>query len=142
MSLVLAAVVPDAIADSCDAESCVVSSLTDSRNVPAGTLTELLNIVFIESTLPITLKPFLDVGTAAASETKASSTSAEAFLSEKITTFFIKNGPSPTYFPFIFVLSNKITILQQVPMCKMSIKYAVKGFEPITFCTRVSSHYH
>ena len=51
---------------------------------------------------------------------------------------FLKNGPTPASFSFIFVFSNTLQILQQ----KMSIKYMIQWFKLTTFGTWVSSQNH
>ena len=46
---------------------------------------------------------------------------------------FLKNGPTPDAFSFIFVFSNILQFLQQICMWKnrMPIQYMVPGFEPL-----------
>ena len=53
---------------------------------------------------------------------------------------FLKNGPTPASFSFIFGLFKQtIQFLQQINVKNvMSIQYPVLGFEPTTFQTWVS----
>ena len=48
---------------------------------------------------------------------------------------FLKNGPTPASFLFIFGLFKQTSLqfLQQIYVKKMSIQYMVPGFEPTTF---------
>ena len=50
---------------------------------------------------------------------------------------FFKNGPTPASFLFIFCLFKQTSLqfLQRIYVEKMSIQYAVPGFEPTTFGT-------
>ena len=59
--------------------------------------------------------------------------------------YFLKNGPIPASFSFIFGLfQTNNTIFYNKSMWKnvMSIQYMALGFEPTTFGTWVSSHNH
>ena len=58
--------------------------------------------------------------------------------------FFLKNGPTPASFSFIFGLFKQTSLqfLQQIYLEKISIQYTVPGFEPTTFGMCVSSLYH
>ena len=62
-------------------------------------------------------------------------------------TFFIlkKIGPTPASFSFIFSLFKQtlLQFLQQINVKNvMSIQYTAPGFEPTTFGSWASSHYH
>ena len=58
--------------------------------------------------------------------------------------YFLKNGPSPASFSFIFVFSKKHYTSYNKYLWRnvMSIQYMVPGFEPTTFGIQVSSHNH
>ena len=51
--------------------------------------------------------------------------------------FFLKNGPTPASFSFIFGLFKQTSLqfLQQIYVEKMSIQFTLLGFEPTTFGT-------
>ena len=57
--------------------------------------------------------------------------------------FFKKMGQPRPLFRLFLVFSNKHHYNFTTNICeKMSIQYTGPGFEPTTFGTRVSSHYH
>ena len=58
---------------------------------------------------------------------------------------FLKNGPTPASFSFIFSLFQQtIQFLQQINVknVQVSIQYMAPGFEPTTFKTWVVTHNH
>ena len=65
-----------------------------------------------------------------------------SFLWKTNLNYFL-NGPARPLLLFIFGLSKQtsLQILQQINV-KKSIQYTVPGFEPTTFRTLVSPHYH
>ena len=66
----------------------------------------------------------------------------EQLIYQKILLLFLKIGPTPASFSFIFGLFKQTLQFYNNNMWKMSIQYTVPGFEPTTFGTWVYSHNH
>ena len=55
---------------------------------------------------------------------------------------FLKNGPTPASFSYIFGLLKQTIQFYDKTMQKMSIQYTALGFKPTTSWTRVVTHNH